>query len=75
MSNETPNVIIENPGTRRVLNYIVGWGAIAVGLVSAVDAASPAFDLSSWTGPIAAGVAFLAGVLAVGVTTPNIPKS
>ena len=71
---ETPNVVIENPGTRRVLNYLVGWGAIASGLVMAVDGASPAFDVSAWTTPATAGIAFLAGVLAVGVTVPNIPK-
>lgn len=73
--NETPNVVIENPVTRRVLNHIVGWGAIVGGLVMAVDGASPAFDVSAWTIPATAGVAFLAGVLAVGVTVPNIPRS
>ena len=71
--NETPNVVIESPATRRVLNRIIGWGAIGIGLVQAVDAATPAFDLSAWTVPATAGVAFLAGMLAVGVTVPNIP--
>lgn len=71
--NETPNVVIESPATRRVLNRIIGWGAIGIGLVQAVDAATPAFDLTAWTVPATAGIAFLAGVLAVGVTVPNIP--
>lgn len=71
---DTPNVVIENPTVRRVLNHVVGWGAIALGLVQAVDAASDAFDWSAVTGPSTAGIAFLAGVLAVGVTVPNIPR-
>lgn len=75
MSNDTPNVVIESPRVRRALNHIVGWGAIALGLAQAVDGASPAFDWSGFTGPATAGVAFLAGVLAVGVTAPNIPRA
>ena len=72
--NETPNVVIESPATRRVLNRIIGWGAITLGLAQAVDGATPAFDLTAWTIPATAGIAFLAGVLAVGVTVPNIPR-
>lgn len=74
MENDTPNVVIERPATRRILNNVVGWSAIAIGFVQAVDGASPAFDLTAWSNPATAGIAFLAGVLAVGVTVPNIPK-
>ena len=74
MSNDTPNVVIESPSVRRALNHIVGWGAIALGLAQAIDGASPAFDWSHVTTPATAGIAFLAGVLAVGVTAPNIPR-
>ena len=47
--SETPNVVIESPGVRRALNAVLSYGTLAVGLVTAVDAASPAFDLSGYT--------------------------
>ena len=72
--SDTPNIVIANPATRRTLNHIVGWGAILLGLIQAVDGASPAFDVTAITVPATAGVAFLAGILAVGVTVPNIPR-
>lgn len=75
MSSNTPNVVIESPTVRRVLNHIVGWGAITLGLAQAIDGASDAFDWSAVTTPATAGIAFLAGVLAVGVTAPNIPRA
>ncbi len=75
MDNDTPNVVIEKPATRRILNQVVGWGAISLGFIVAVDGAAPQFDLTAFTTPGTAGIAFLAGVLAVGVTVPNIPKA
>ena len=73
--SETPNVVIESPTIRRALNAIVGYGSLAVGLVVAVDTASPAFDLLAYTTPTWAGLAFLNSALTVGVTIPNIPAA
>ena len=73
--SETPNVVIESPRIRRALNAIVGYGSLAVGLVVAVDTASPAFDLLAYTTPTWAGLAFLNSALTVGVTIPNIPAT
>lgn len=73
--SETPNVVIQSPTIRRALNAIVGYGSLAVGLVVAVDTASPAFDLLAYTTPTWAGLAFLNSALTVGVTIPNIPAA
>ena len=73
--SETPNVVIESPTIRRALNAIVGYGSLAVGLVVAVDTASPAFDLLAYTTPTWAGLAFLNSAVTVGVTIPNIPAA
>lgn len=73
--SETPNVVIESPAVRRALNAIVGYGSLLVGLVVAVDTASPAFDLLAYTTPTWAGLAFLNSALTVGVTIPNIPAA
>lgn len=73
--SETPNVVIASPAVRKALNAIVGYGSLAVGLVVAVDTASPAFDLLAYTTPTWAGLAFLNSALTVGVTIPNIPAA
>mgnify|MGYP001554094004 CR=1 FL=1 len=73
--SETPNVVIASPAVRKALNAIVGYGSLAVGLVVAVDTASPAFDLLAYTTPTWAGLAFLNSALTVGVTIPNIPET
>lgn len=71
----TPNVIIENPavrkGLRTVLDVIGGLTFIA----SAVDVASPAFDISGITGPALAGYAVARVVFGFVVDSPNTPKS
>ena len=73
--SETPNVVIASPAVRKLLNAVVGYGSLLVGLVVAVDTASPAFDLLAYTTPTWAGLAFLNSALTVGVTIPNIPAS
>ena len=73
--SETPNVVIESPGVRRALNAVLSYGTLAVGLVTAVDAASPAFDLSGYTLPAMAGLGFILSALTAGVTIPNIPAT
>lgn len=72
---DTPNVVIANPNVRRAINAVVGYGSLLVGLVVAVDTASPAFDLLAWTTPAWAGLAFLNSAVTVGVTIPNIPRA
>lgn len=70
---DTPNVVLENPNVRRGLNWVVGTAAIVVPALAIVDATSAA-DFSSWL-PAATGVtSFLAGLLGLTVTVPNIPK-
>ncbi len=73
--SETPNVVIASPAVRKLLNAVVGYGSLLVGLVVAVDTASPAFDLLAYTTPTWAGLAFLNSAVTVGVTIPNIPAA
>jgi hypothetical protein len=73
--SETPNVVLQNPAVRRALNWIVGLAAIIVPAAAVLDAASPDLDWSSVVVPATAVTSFLAGLLGLIVTTPNIPKS
>lgn len=73
--SETPNVVIASPAVRKALNAVLSYGTLAVGLVTAVDAASPAFDLSGYTLPAMAGLGFILSALTAGVTIPNIPET
>lgn len=69
----TPNVVLGNPTVRLALNWIVGAAAIIVPALAIVDSNS-ALDFGEWL-PAATGVtSFLAGLLGVVVTVPNIPK-
>ena len=70
----TPNVVLANPTVRKVLNWIVGSAAIIVPLLAVIDARSDAFDLSAFTDPAAAATSFLAGLVGLVVTVPNIPS-
>lgn len=70
----TPNVVLANPAVRKALGWIVGVAAILVPLLSIVDANSDAFDISGFTDPATAGTSFLAGLLGLVVTVPNIPS-
>lgn len=70
----TPNVVLANPQVRKVLNWVVGLAAVILPVVTVVDARSNAFDLTDWTDPATAGTSVLAGLLALVVTVPNIPK-
>lgn len=73
-SDETPNVKIENPDNRRKLTTALGVVGAVLGAVIVADMASPAFDLSAWTDPIAAVFLFLGSYYGIGVTLPNTPK-
>jgi len=71
---ETPNVVLANPAVRRVLNIVVGTAAIVLPVATIIDSRSDAFDWTAWTDPATAATSFLAGLLAVAVSAPNVPK-
>lgn len=71
---ETPNVVIENPKTRKKLNTALSAAAIVLGTAIAVDGASPAFDISAFTIPASVGLLYLSGAFGFTVTLPNYPK-
>ena len=70
----TPNVVLANPAVRKALGWIVGLAAILVPLATIVDARSEAFDITGFTDPATAATSFLAGLLGLVVTVPNIPS-
>lgn len=74
MSDNTPNVVVENPNVRRAANIFLGVVGLIVGTAVVVDASTPAFDISAITIPVTVGYAYLAGVFGLAVTTPNIPS-
>lgn len=71
--NVTPNVVLANPVVRKALNWVVGLAAIIVPLLTIIDARSEDFDWTGFTDPATAGTSFLAGLLGLVVTLPNIP--
>lgn len=72
--SETPNVVLQSPQVRRVLNWVVGLAAVIVPTAAVLDAASLDIDWSAFVIPATAVTSFLAGLLGLAVTTPNIPK-
>ena len=74
MESATPNVVIENPDKRRIMNKVISTAAIVVGTAIVLDAATPEFDITAYTLPASAVVVYLAGAFGFGVTIPNIPK-
>lgn len=74
MSDNTPNVVVENPNVRRAANIFLGIVGLIVGTAVVVDASTPAFDISAITIPVTVGYAYLAGVFGLAVTAPNIPS-
>lgn len=76
MSNtETPNVVIENPATRKIVRTILDSIGGLTFIASAVDVASPLFNISDWTGPILAGYAVARVVFGFAVDNPNTPTA
>lgn len=69
----TPNVIIGNPAVRKVANIVLGIVGLVVATAVVADAASPAFDVSAYTGPVFVVYAYLAGLFDLVVTAPNVP--
>ena len=73
--NYTPNVIIENPDHRKIVNNILSWLGIVLGSAIALDGASADIDLLRYTVPALAVHVFLAGTFGLSVIRPNIPKA
>lgn len=70
---DTPNVIIRNPDTRRVVRTIIDVIGAAVFVAIAVDAATEAFSISEVTGPIMAGYAAVRSIFGFTVDNTNTP--
>jgi hypothetical protein len=74
LPNRTPNVVIENPAVRKVVRTVLDSIGGLVFIASAVDVASPVFDISGFTGPALAGYAVARVVFGFAVDSPNTPK-
>jgi hypothetical protein len=70
----TPNVVVSNPVTRRVVNNVLGYAGTAVSIAVIVDSAIPQIDISAFTVPAITIIAGIAGLFNLIVTVPNIPK-
>jgi peptidoglycan/LPS O-acetylase OafA/YrhL len=73
LPSETPNVVLANPYVRKALNYVVGGAALLLPIAAIIDGSSDAIDWSAFTIPATGVTSFLAGLLGLAVTVPNIP--
>lgn len=73
-SNQTPNVVIENPTARKVARTVLDVAGVIVGTVVVVDLASEAFDVTAFTTPALAVWSYLRLAFGLGVDNPNTPK-
>lgn len=73
--NETPNVVIENPKVRKGIRIFLDAIGGLTFIASAVDVASPLFDIGDYTGPILAGYAVARVVFGFAVDNPNTPTA
>lgn len=71
----TPNVVIEDPRIRKALRTILDSIGGLTFIASAVDVASPLFDIGAYTGPILAGYAVARVVFGFVVDNPNTPTA
>jgi hypothetical protein len=71
----TPNVVISNPKIRKGLQIGLGVAGVVVGTAIVVDGSTPAFDITSITGPVSAGLLYLGSALGFAVTIPNTPST
>lgn len=71
--SQTPNVVVQNPTVRKVANWVLGVALIVLPAAAVLDANS-SLDFSEWLVPATAVTSFLAGVFAISVTAPNVPK-
>lgn len=70
----TPNVVISDPGTRKIITTVFGILGIVLGGTIVLDGATDAFELSAWTTPATALLLFLSGSFGLSVTLPNTPS-
>ena len=68
-----PNVVISNPKVRKVARTVLDAVTLALGVVVAVDASTPAFDLLPVTAPVMAGLTVLRFAFGVGIDNRNTP--
>lgn len=59
----TPNVVIENPKTRKTVYAIFGWVGLLLSAVVVADASSDAFNIAAFTVPAVA----VWGLLSAGI--------
>ena len=69
----TPNVVIADPNRRQRVYDVLGVVAILLGATIAADLASPLFDISAWTDPIAAAFVAIATPLGFYAARSNVP--
>ena len=70
----TPNIVIENPDTRRRITLGLAIAGLVLGIAVTADAASGDFDISRFTVPALAVYAYVTSAFGLGVTAPNTPK-
>lgn len=73
MSDQTPNVVVQNPSVRKAANVVLGVAGLVLGTAIVVDGSTNAFDVTSITGPITAAYLYLGSAFGLAVTVPNIP--
>ena len=69
-----PNVVIENPKIRYIVNVVLGIIGLLIGALVALDVASEAVDFAVWLVPTIAVYSFVAGAFGLVVPIPNVPK-
>lgn len=70
-----PNVVIRNPKARKIARTVLDSITLILGVVVAVDGATPAFDLIPVTTPVLAGLAVLRFAFGLGVDNRNTPTA
>lgn len=73
-STYTPNVVVDNPVTRKVVGNVLGVASLVLSIATLVDGAVAELDYAHVTGPAAVIIAGLFGIFQLGVTSPNVPK-
>lgn len=71
----TPNIVIENPKTRKTVRTVLDTIGGAAVIAQAADAVSPAFDLGFILIPVLAGYATARVVFGFAVDNTNTPSA
>lgn len=75
VTNETPNVTIENPKVRKTVRTIIDVIGAAAFVAMAVDFAAPEIDIAFITVPVLAGYGALRSVFGFAIDNRNTPTS